>query len=320
MRYKILNAESENFSKEAKKALSLVADVDYFKSLSASEIERKIADYDGLIVRLKNHIGRGILGRAKRLLFVASPTTGLDHIDLKLAKEKSIEVISLFGEKEFLRNIYATAEYTIALMFFLIRNIPLAFDDVKQYKWNRNKFIGRELNGKVLGVVGYGRVGKMVAGYARLFGMKIIAHDIRKAGFERGVKRVGLDKLLKLSDVISIHLPLNDTTTGLFNKTLFKNMAKAPFLINTSRGPIIDESGLLWALKNRVIKGAAIDVLEGERAMGVHKNPLIEYAKKNSNLIITPHIGGATYESMQKTEIFISKKIQGFLKRVDANS
>ena len=314
MRYRILNAESLNFSEKAKSILASVADVDYYENLDANKIKRIISRYDGLMVRLKTYIGPEIIDRANRMLFIASSTTGLDHIDVEFAKRRSIEVISLFGEKEFLEKVFATAEYTMALMLTVVRNIPYSFDDVKKYRWNRNKFIGSELNGKTLGIVGYGRIGKMVGKYAHAFGMEVMAHDSKKTIREKNIRQVSLDTLLKSADIISIHLPLNDETRGIFNKSKFRKMKKGIYLINTSRAPIINESALLWALKQGFVKGAAVDVIEGERDIKIGRIPLIEYAKSNDNLVITPHLGGATFESMKKTEIFIARNIVSFLK------
>lgn len=305
MRYKILNAESKGYSGKAKAVLAKVAEVDYFDRLSAAEIRKRISEYDGLIVRLDNHIGEDILKNAKRLLFIASATTGLDHIDTAYAKSRSIEVLSLKGETEFLKNVYATAEHTFALILALTRKIPFAHTDAVRGRWNRHEFIGSELNGKTLGIIGYGRVGKMVAGYARGFGMKVAAYDIGTGN---------LNKLLKISDIISVHLPLNKNTEGMITAGLFAKMAKRPYFINTSRGHIVNERALLSALRSGRIKGAAIDVIKEARSRNIGNSPLIKYARAHDNLIITPHIAGATRESMEKTEVFIANKIARYLK------
>jgi len=305
MRYKILNAESKGYSAKARAILGKAARVDYFDRLSGVEIRKKIAGYDGLIVRLNNYIGKDILKNAKSLLFIASATTGLDHIDTAYAGSRSIEVLSLGGETEFLKSIYATAEYTFALILALTRKIPFAHMDAAKGRWDRYKFIGSELNGKTLGIIGYGRVGKLVAGYARRFGMKVVAHDIDTGN---------LNKLLKVSDIVSVHLPLNKKTEGMMTAGLFRKMARRPYFINTSRGQIVNERALLSALESGRIKGAAIDVVREERSRNTGSSPLIKYAGTHDNLIITPHIAGASFESMEKTEVFIAQKIVKYLK------
>jgi len=315
MRYRILNAESLNYFEKAKALLKTIADVDYFASLDENDIKRRIGGYDGLIVRLKTNIGKEIMQKGKKLLFIASATTGLDHIDLKSAKRRGIKVISLSGEKKFLRNIYATAEYAFGLILAVTRNIPAAFSGVKNKQWDRYKFIGTELHGKTLGIVGYGRVGKMVSGYAKSFGMKVIACEKGETVLEKHVERAGLNELLRKSDIVSIHLPLNNETFGIFNKSAFKKMKRSSCLINTSRGEVLDEKALLWALKNRRIKGAALDVVSGERNNTKERSVLEKYAGKVNNLIITPHIAGATFESMEKTEVFIAGQIASFLRK-----
>lgn len=314
MRYRILNAESRYYSKKAGDILGKIAEVDYFDSLSASRIKRKISRYDGLIVRLRNYIGRDILKNAEKLLFIATAATGLDHIDAGFAGKKSIRILSLGGEKRFLLGVYATAEYTFALILALTRNIPSAFIDVRRGRWDRYEFIGSELNGKTLGIIGFGRVGRMVAGYAGSFGMDVVACDIVKNGFGPRVKRVSLNELLEVSDIISVHLPLNKDTEGILGKASFNKMAKRPFIVNTSRGAIIDEPALLAALKKSLVRGAAIDVVKGEYRIGKKNTALLEYAKTHGNLVITPHIAGASRESMEKTEVFIANEIVRYLK------
>jgi len=314
----ILNAESENYSDAAKKILESFAEVDYCDLTYASlkhQLSKKT--YDGLIVRLQNLIDENLLSIAPDLKVIATATTGLNHIDTEACHKKRIKIISLQGEVDFLKNIFATAEHTWALILSLIRKIPSAYKAILDGEWNRDHFIGHELHGMTLGIIGLGRLGSIVAGYAREFGMTIMAHTKNKARtFPEFVTIVDLMTLLKNSDIISLHLPLTEETVGFISKPQFLMMEKTPFLINTSRGEIIKEEDLLSALRKRLIKGAALDVLSGE-AVGnpLVNNPLIEYAKAHDNLIITPHIGGATRESMEKTEIFIAKKIRGFFKK-----
>jgi len=314
----ILNAESANYSDEAKKILESFAEVDYDDLTYASlKIQLSKKTYDALIIRLRNPIDENLISIAPNLKTIATATTGLNHIDTEACYKKRIKIISLQGEVDFLKNIFATAEHTWALILSLIRKIPFAHQTILEEEWNRDHFIGYELHGKTLGIIGLGRLGSIVAGYARAFDMTILAHTKNKGIIvPEFITIVDLVTLLKNSDIISLHLPLTEETIGFISKPQFLMMEKTPFLINTSRGEIIKEEDLLSALQNGLIKGAGLDVLSGEAVDNpVINNPLIEYAKTLDNLIITPHIGGATRESMEKTEIFIAKKIRDFFKK-----
>ena len=314
----ILNAESTNYSDKAKKILESFAKVDYCDLTYASlKIQLSKKTYDALIVRLRNPIDENLLSISPNLKAIATATTGLNHIDTEASFKKRIKIISLQGEVDFLKNIFATAEYTWALILSLIRKIPFAHQTILEGEWDRDHFIGHELHGKTLGIIGLGRLGSIVAGYARAFGMTILAHTKNKGIIvPEFITIVDLVTLLKNSDIISLHLSLNEETIGFISKPQFLMMEKTPFLINTSRGEIIKEEDLLSALQNGLIKGAALDVLSGEVVSNpLINNPLIEYAKTHDNLIITPHLGGATKESMEKTEIFIAKKIRDFFKK-----
>jgi len=215
-----------------------------------------------------------------------------------------------------LETITATAELAWGLLLSLVRAIPYAHHDVVFMKhWNRDAWKGYELKDKKLGILGFGRLGKIVAEYGTAFGMEVLAND-PNVDFEtissRNVTPVSFDELFKNSDILSIHIPLNEGTTKLIGADEFKLMKPIAYLINTSRGEVLDEAALLKALENKQIAGAGIDVMTNEHANGefLKNNPLIEYAGKHANLLIVPHIGGATYDSMAKTEIFIANKVR----------
>lgn len=272
----------------------------------------------GIIVRLGIILDKKFLSKFKQLQFIATITTGTDHIDEKYCQRKGIKIISLKGEKSFLKKVPATSEHTWGLLLSLIRRIPWAFNSVCEGKWDRKKFFGYDLYNKYLGIIGFGRIGKILSVYARAFRMKVIFYDVNKIKKNlNDIKRVTLKTLLKKSDIISINLPLEDSTRHFLKREHFRLMKKNVILINTSRGAIIDQDVLLDALRLKRIAGAAIDVLEDEYRAGVisAKHPLIKYAKENQNLLITPHIAGSTYESMRKTEIFMAEKIARFLRK-----
>ena len=222
---------------------------------------------------------------------IGSNTTGNDHIDFDACEKHGVKVITLGlqpnrdGETEwFLDTITSTAEHTIGLMIALARNYKTAFNGVPS--------VGHKLAGKTLGIIGYGRIGRQVGKIAKAMGMKVLWHDYND-GDE-------LPYLLRDSDFISVHVPLKGNEGGI-NNFVFKFMKKTAFLINTSRDGVIAKGALLWALENKLIAGAAIDFADDEN--------LVEYSRSHDNLIITPHIGGATIEDRQLTKDFIIKKI-----------
>src|SRR3989338_4321169 len=215
--------------------------------------------------------------------------------------------------------IISTAEHAFALILSLARHIPWAFDSVKGGCWLREGYIGNELNRKTLGIVGLGRLGKMVARYALAFGMRVVAFDpfVSMTIMKKiGTKKISRDALFGISDTVSLHLPLNENTAQSIGGREFSLMKKTAFLINTSRGEVIVRGDLYSALKSKTIGGAAIDVMDDEDSSGVHlkTDPLYLYAREHKNLIITPHIGGMSVESMAATEEFIAKKVVKLLK------
>ena len=188
--------------------------------------------------------------RVGRLRAIVTATTGLDHIDLEYAQERGITVLSLRGETEFLQEVRATAEHTWALLLGLLRNIVPASIAARQGNWDRDRFRGQELNGKRLGIVGLGRLGQKVARYGQVFGMAVGAFDPLVREWIDGVRREPtLTDLLKKSDILSLHVPLNTETQGMIGATELALLPAGAVLVNTSRGQLIDESALIKALK-----------------------------------------------------------------------
>jgi D-3-phosphoglycerate dehydrogenase len=314
---KILNAEPLGYSAEAGALLAELGEV-VAKEMSRSQLLKELDRYDILIVRLANQVDRAVIDAGRRLRVIVTATTGLDHIDMRYAQQRGITVLSLQGETDFLRQVQATAEHTWALLLGLLRNIVPAAIAVRQGNWNRDMFRGRELNGKHLGIVGLGRLGQKVARYGQVFGMNVGAFDPFAQKWIDGVRREPtLADLLKKSDILSLHAPLNTETKGLIGTTELALLPPGAVLVNTSRGQLIDESALIRALTNKHLAGAALDVVAQERENdGRQKSPLLDYAGSHDNLLITPHIGGATYESMAKTEVFMALKLKKFLPKM----
>jgi len=306
---RILIGEPKNFSEAAIRALQRVGEVVLKDATSQLDLPVALNEFDAVFLRLKTRITRDLLPLQPRCRFLAVPTTGLDHIDLGACAERGIEIISLRGEREFLNTVRATAEHTIALTLSLMRNLPQAVESVRRGEWDRDRFRGRELYGKTAGIVGMGRLGSMTARYFHAFGMQVIGYDIRNEVAPSPAVRVNrLEELLEHSDLVSVHVNYTDETHHLINNAAFARMRPGAVLINTSRGAVVDEVALLEVLQSGRLAGAALDVLEGEPCID-NDHPVLRYAQTNANVLITPHIGGNTFESLEKTELFVAKRL-----------
>lgn len=307
---KILNAEPRGYSSEAREILLPLGTL-VERELSREALLEELADTDVLIVRFAHRIDDELFRAAPRLRCVATATTGTDHIDMAAAAARGVEVLCLKGETEFLDDIHATAEHAWGLLLNITRKTSAAFDSVRRGEWDRDRFIGRELHGLRLGVIGCGRIGRKVAGFGRAFSMTVKVYDPDLRSLPEGVELVTrLDELLSVADVITLHVPLTDETRGMIGAPQFTAMKNGAILINTSRGAVIDEAALLAALTTGALGGAALDVMTEEGQVGfLRDHALVQYAAAHENLLITPHIAGAAREAMHKTEIFIARRI-----------
>ena len=311
---RILNAEPDRYAPEARAILAGVAEVDE-RQVDRRSLLACIGSYDALIVRLSHRVDGALLAAGSRLVAVASATTGLDHIDLEEARRRKVEVVSLKGETEFLRSIPATAELTWGLLLCMTRRIPAAIDDVREGRWNRDAHIGVDLAGRTLGLVGCGRIGQRVAEYALAFGMGVLAFDPLRGDLPDGVERaVDLLALAMASDVVSVHVPLDPTTENLIDGRFFSAVKPGSYFLNTSRGAVVDELALIAALDAGRLSGAALDVVTGEHwLLDGGDQGAMSAAKRRRDLIVTPHIGGASDDSMRATEVFIARKLRQVL-------
>lgn len=306
---RLLISEGKDFSLQALDLLRNTFDIVVNDKASSSEIRNKIKDFDFLWIRLNNYIGKDILDASINLKAIITATTGLNCIDSDECIKKNIKIISLKDEQCFLDEIKSTAELTIALIFILLRNIIPAQDSVKKGSWDRQKFKGNELYKKKVGIIGYGRLGKMVTSYLACFGAEIFIYDPYVTDMHSNCQRVSLIDIFSHCDIATIHAKHTPETTKMINKDLFECIQKPFYLVNTARGEIVDETDLLEALENEKISGVAIDVLADETQQEIKRNVLAKYAKKNPNLIITPHLGGCCYESFEKTEVFMAQRL-----------
>ena len=307
---RILIAESLGFSKNAVSKLRSSGRV-VLGDLDRRGLLEAVPDADILWVRLRHRIDREVMESAKKLVAIATPTTGLNHIDVAEAARRNIQVISLQGATEFLQDVYATAEHTVALILGLLRHLSKAHQHVINGEWNRDRFVGQELHGKKAGVIGCGRVGRMVANYLRGLGMRVLVTDTqnidRPPHPEIGI--ASLAHLLYVSDVVTLHIPLSERTRGFFGEREFSEMKPGAWFVNTSRGELVDEAALLKALTEGRLAGAALDVLCDEDSSGMKLNSVVQYAKEHDNVLLTPHIGGCTGESREKTENFLAAQV-----------
>ena len=310
---KILIAEPEDFSQVAISILEEKGEVTC-RSLPQTEIRSALTQYDVIWIRLGLTIRKKDIPVSPRCRYVITATTGLNHLDMDTLKEAGIEVLSLKGQTSFLETVTATAEHTMGLLLALVRMIPAAHRSVLNGIWNRDFFKGHEITGKIVGIVGYGRLGKIVSSYCRAFGMNVMIYDPFVKVSDVSLRVVDtLEEVFHSADFITLHIPLNAATTGLIDRTVLSGMKPGSYLINTSRGEIVVEDHLLEVLTHKKIAGAALDVLCDEEFFSVD-NPLVQFAQHNENLLLTPHIGGCTWESMSKCEEFMAKKLKDAIK------
>jgi D-3-phosphoglycerate dehydrogenase len=288
----ILVAEAEHFSPQAVARLEQVGRVE-LADLDRSGLLAGVAGADVLWVRLRHRIDEEVLAAGPGLRAVVTPTTGLDHLDLDAAERRGVRVLALRGEVDFLREVRATAELTVALMLALLRNLPQAADHVREGGWDRDRFRGRELHEKTVGIVGLGRLGTLVAGYLQAFGARVLAADPGRGRDEvpDGVELTGLDDLLGRSDVVTLHVSLSAATRGLLGAQELGRMREGSWLVNTARGELVVEDDLVRALDEGTLAGAALDATRDEPPRP--GNPLLE----RDDVILTPHSGADTEEA-----------------------
>lgn len=271
-----------------------------WKRPSEEELIKALEGYDAAIVGVEKMTAR-VLGAAKQLRAIAKHGAGVDNIDVKAASERGIVVMSAPGT-----NSEAVADLTFGLFLSLARRIPFADRSVRGGEWPR--LVGFELFRKILGIVGLGEIGKRVARRARGFEMKVVAYDLvedRAFAEAWGITYLPLAEVLALSDFISIHVPSLPSTRKMIGEKELRQMKKEAFLVNISRGDIVDEEALYRALQEGRIQGAALDVFSTEPPSG---SPLLGL----ENVVLTPHMGAYTYEALRETGMICAKGIVEF--------
>ena len=285
-------------------------DVNYDPSLheNIEELSSQIASVDAIIVRNKTQLNEALLTKAKKLRFIGRLGVGLDNIDTDYCSDKSISVQPATG-----MNADSVAEYVISCSLSLLKNIPPAHQGTVSGKWPRSPIKSRELQGKTIGLLGFGVIGKKVSMLAQAFGSKIVAYDPYIPQSDAKKYNISLVKsrdLFECSDIISIHLPLTNETKNLLNYSSFSEMKNKPIIINSSRGSIVNQRDLIKAYNDGLINGFALDVYESEPV----KEEFCSNISSSMNCILTPHTAGVTVESNTRVGQFIAEKTIQFFK------
>jgi D-3-phosphoglycerate dehydrogenase / 2-oxoglutarate reductase len=295
---------SESLQGDAFTALHSRFDVLYLPELwkTPDRLERKIRNCRALIVRNQTPVSHSLLAAAQELLVVGRAGVGLDNVDVKFAEQSGI-VVSFTPDQ----NAISVAELAIGMMLSLARLLPAADLDTKNGNWNRNRFMGAELYGKTLGIVGAGKIGFLTARRALAFGMRVLAFDpflsrdnILLSDIQ--AELVELDQLLAQADFVSCHLPSTPQTVGLLNAARFRQMKPGAYFINTSRGKVVSEPDLVEALNSGILGGAALDVRAKEP-------PPLGELESLPNVILTPHIGAFTREAQDRVTSAICEDV-----------
>lgn len=293
---------SDPLSEEGLKILEKQKDfkVDVKVKQPPEELKKIIGEYDALIVRSSTKVTADIIKHAKKLKVIGRAGVGLDNVDAAAATKKGIIVMNTPGG-----NTISAAEHTMSLILSLARNIPQADASIKSGTWDRNKFMGVELYGKVLGIIGLGRIGTEVAKRALGFGMKVVAYDpflTQDKAKDLGIELADLKRIFSQSDYITVHTPLTDETRHMIGAKEIDMMKKGVRLINCARGGIIDEGAVLAGIDSGKIAGAAFDVYEQEPPK---ESPLV----KSDKVVATPHLGASTEEAQLNVAVEIAKQV-----------
>lgn len=288
--------------------------VDDFQNISATEVERKLPEYEGIIIRSKIFLGNKILSQLPNLKFIARVGAGMESIDVQSAKNQGIILInSPEGNRD------SVAEHALGMILNLLNKISISNQQVKKGFWQREINRGFELMGKTVGIIGYGNMGSAFAQRLTGFGVKVISYDKYKKYYsDKFTKEVTLDEIFELTDILSIHVPLQNDTFYMVDNEFINKFKKNIYFINTARGKVTKTSDLVENLKNGKILGACLDVLEYEKIsfenLSDEKNSDIIFLQNAENVILTPHIAGLTFESDFKLAKVTFDKILHFFK------
>jgi len=280
----------------------------YFDLISTKkEIENKIWEYQGIILRSRIEIDKRFIDSCKNLKFIARVGSGLENIDTDYAKKKNIEIISAAEG-----NANAVGEHALGMLLSLLNKIIKSNNEINQNIWERGQNRGIELDGKTIGIIGYGNTGKSLAKKLSGFNVRVLCNDIIEDVSDKYATQVSISEIMKSCDIVSLHTNLNDSSFHLINKHFINNCKKSFFLINTSRGECLKTSDIVDGIKTGKILGACLDVIENESKSFefLNINSDFEYLKKSEKVVLSPHIAGWSIESKLKLAQVVLEKIK----------
>ena len=242
-----------------------------------------------------------------KVTLINTCSTGMNHIDVNYCKNNDIKIYSLTRDYELINQLPSTSELAFGLMLSLLRNIPECNNHVSRYYWDYTQFVGRQVKDLTIGIIGYGRLGKMMYNFCEAFGANVKVYDPYVVG-STPPNAISLENMFKKCDVISLHVHVTDETKYMINKNLLGLVKKDLYIINTSRGEIVNENDIIEALENKTLTGYGTDVIENEFD-DLTKSPIIKAMNKGKNIIVTPHIGGMTIEGQTKAYTWAINKL-----------
>lgn len=283
-------------------------EVDYKPEIKRDEVRRIHQNYDGLIVRSKTVIDRDLLGDSPAVKFIGRAGAGLDNLELDFLSAQGIHVVHASeGNRD------AVGEFAIGALLSLLRNIPRANSEVRQGTWAREENRGEEIMGKTIGIIGYGNMGQAFAQRLSGFGCKVLAYDKYKTDYsDRYAEAATIDSIQANADILSLHIPLTAETKNMVNRSFIEGFRKNFILINTARGEVVSLTDLVEALRISKVRGAVLDVLENEKLnkLSPPQTQTFNSLAERSNVILSPHIAGWTYESHVKINVVLVSKIK----------
>ncbi len=280
-------------------------EVDYRPGIAPGDLLEAIRDAHGLVIRGDTKVTADVIDAGQELMVIARAGIGVDNVDVAAATNRGIVVMNTPGG-----NTVTTAEHTVALFVSLARHIPQATASMKAGRWEKKQFMGLELYNRTLGVVGLGRIGRIVASRAKGLGMKVIGHDpflADSASLNLDIEMMTFDRLLERADIITVHVPRTKDTVGLLGRAAFAKAKRGVLVVNAARGEIVDEQALLEALESGQVAGAALDVFADEPPAPDH--PLIQHER----VICTPHLGASTEQAQVNVAIAVAEQVRDYL-------